>query len=99
MIRRQKSFAVSPNTFNIAPGQVQTEAVNFAPDSTKDSALAVVDSNDPRRPTINVVLKGTGAPGKLSVSKTVTIKGTVGQTTQINLTLRNSGKGLLSGER
>jgi hypothetical protein len=44
-----------------------------------------------------VVLSGTGAPGKLAVAKSFVVRGSIGQTTQSNLTIRNTGKGLLSG--
>jgi hypothetical protein len=44
-----------------------------------------------------VILSGTGAPGKLAVAKTFVVRGSTGQTTQSNLTIRNTGKGLLSG--
>jgi hypothetical protein len=46
---------------------------------------------------IDVVLNGSGVPGKLSAPKTFGIKGSVGQIIHSNLTIRNIGKGLLSG--
>lgn len=44
-----------------------------------------------------MVLTGSGAPGKLAVAKSFTVKGPVGLTTQSDLKIRNTGKGLLEG--
>jgi Pro-kumamolisin, activation domain len=94
---RTSVFSVTPGSFNLAPGASQTETVTFTPDAPADSAMAIVVSNDATRPTTAVNLIGVGAGGALSVPKTFTITGAAGQTVQASLTIKNSGKGLLSG--
>ncbi len=91
-------FAVTPETFNLAPGQSQLESVAFKPEAGKHTAAAIISSNDAARPTVGLILKGTGLPGKLSLSKTFTMTGLVGQTVQANLLIKNKGKGFLSGD-
>ena len=90
-------YAVSPQTFNIKPKGSQVETVTFSPNGSSDIAGIVITSNDETRPLISVVLEGNGAPGKLSAPKTFRITGPVGKMTLTNLTIKNIGKGLLSG--
>jgi hypothetical protein len=91
-------YVVSPTSFNLAPRGSQIETVTFSPKAATDTASIVIASNDQSRPLISVVLNGTGAPGKLSVPKAFKITGLVGRTSQTNLTIKNVGKGLLSGK-
>ena len=95
---RGSVFTVSPNTFNIAPGKSQSESVKFSPDVPINDALAIISSTDATRPTIGVVLTGTGLAGKLSVPKTITIQTKAGISTQANLMIKNTGKGTLIGD-
>ncbi len=94
---RRPVFVVTPEAFNLAPGQSQPEIINFTPDEIGNVATAMITSNDATRPTISIALKGTGVPGKLSVKKTISVAGLVGQTFQATLVIKNTGKGLLSG--
>jgi hypothetical protein len=91
-------YVVSPATFNLAPRGSQIETVTFRPDASSDIASILIASNDETRPLISVVLDGNGAPGKLSVPRTFKIVGSVEHPIQTNLTIKNVGKGLLSGE-
>jgi len=95
---RASVFTVTPGSFNLAPGQSQAETVVFTPDGPIDSAAAIISTNDSTRPTIGVTLNGSGAAGKLSVAKTFTMTAPANGTTQVNLTIKNTGKGLLSGD-
>ncbi len=91
-------FAVTPGSFNLAPGQSQPETVTFTPGQQVNSAALIISSNDATRPTVGVGLQGNGLAGKLSVPSTFTISGPVGQNTPANLTIKNAGKGILSGD-
>ena len=95
---RSSVFVVSSPTFNIAPGGSLNESVTFKPDLTVDTAAAVITSNDSIRPVIGVALSGTGLAGKLSVPGTFAISAPVGTPVQPNLTIKNVGKGVLSGD-
>jgi len=95
---RASTFTVTPGSISIAPGQSKTETVTFMPDQPNDSAAAIISTNDSTRPTIGVSLSGSGMAGKLSVPPTFTITGPVSKTTPATLTIRNTGKGLLSGD-
>ncbi len=94
-------FSVTPSTFDLAPKKSQTETVTFIPDptsgTTTNTAAAIINSNDAARGTINVALNGKGLAGKLSVKAAVNLKGTVGETTEVDLPIKNTGKGMLSG--
>jgi len=47
---------------------------------------------------VGLTLSGSGLAGKLSAPKTFSIAGPVGQTVPANLIIKNSGKGVLSGD-
>ncbi len=70
----------------------------FAPSETINTGALIISSNDPTRPTAGVSLSGSGLAGKLSAASSFTISGSVGQTIQANLNIKNTGKGLLSGD-
>ncbi len=95
---RSQVFQVSPGSFDIAPGKSLTESVTFTPDLPVDTAAAIINTNDATRPSIGIVLSGVGLAGKLSVPSTVTIKAPVGTTFPTSLTIKNTGRGLLSGD-
>jgi hypothetical protein len=95
---RGSVFTITPQSFNLAAGQSQSESVTFTPDSPSDFAVALISSNDPTRPTVGVSLNGVGLVGKLSVPGTFTISTPVGTTIQGNLTIKNAGRGLLTGD-
>lgn len=90
-------FTVTPPSFNIPPGGSMPETVTFQPDALNDSATALIGSNDPTQPTMGVLLSGAGLAGRLSVPRTFMITGPAGQTIEANLTIKNVGKGFLSG--
>jgi len=95
---RSQVFQVSQGSFDIAPGQSLTESVTFTPDLPVDTAAAIIDTNDATRPSIGIALSGVGLAGKLSVPGTLTISAPVGTTFSTSLTIKNTGKGLLSGD-
>ena len=91
-------FNISPGTFNLAPGKSQKESVTFAPTLPANTATATISSNDAfGNNNLTLTLSGAGLPGKLSVPKTLNLSGKVGTTVQKNLTIKNSGKGVLTG--
>jgi hypothetical protein len=94
---RSAVFSVTPNTFNIPPGQSLPESVVFQPDTPVNAALAIISTNDATRPTIGVVLSGSGVAGKLVAPATFTMSAPAGTSIQPSLTIRNTGKGQLSG--
>ena len=95
---RSSVFAINPDSFNIAPGRSLTETVTFMPDLPINTAAAIISSNDALRPTIGIALSGSGLVGKLSVPSSFTITGPVAGNVQVNLTIKNVGKGFLSGD-
>ncbi len=94
---RASVYTITPGSFSLSPGQSQPVTLVFTPDGPVDEAAALISSNDATRPTIGVVLKGSGAVGKLSVAKTFTVNAPTSGTGQATLTLKNVGKGFLSG--
>ena len=90
-------FTISPSNFNLMAGATQPETVTFAPDAVKNAAAVIIASNDAARPSIGVLLTGVGSTGRLAVARSFRITATTGQSTQANLTLRNAGRGFLSG--
>jgi hypothetical protein len=95
---RASVFTVNPPSFNIAPGQSVPETVTFEPDVPNDSAVAIISSNDATQPFFGIVLSGTGLTGNLSVPSTFTMTAPAGTTIQPSLTIKNNGKGSLSGD-
>jgi len=85
------------STFNLAPRAISTVTVTYQPSATTDSAMLMINSNDATRGMFQVNLKGRGFTGKLSVPASFTIRGSVGTPTPANLTIKNTGKGLLTG--
>jgi hypothetical protein len=68
------------------------------PDGLSDSATITITSNDPAKGTINIPVAGKGLAGRLSVPRTLVIRSPgVGMQGQANLTLKNVGKGILTG--
>lgn len=90
-------FTISPSSFSLAAGASQPETVTFTPDAVNNAAAAIITSNDASRPSIGILLTGIGSTGRLAVARTFRLTATTGQSAQINLTLRNAGRGLLSG--
>jgi hypothetical protein len=91
------AFSIAPTSFDIASGKSLTFTITFNPQGPTNTATATITSNDSTQPSVSMGLSGTGLPGKLSVSKSANLNGPVNQTTVVNLTLKNSGKGSLSG--
>jgi hypothetical protein len=88
----------TPASFNIAPHAAATETVTYTPASLNDSAMMTISSNDPKRGSLAVKLTGRGFAGKLSAPASFAISApTGGGTVMPNLTIKNTGKGLLTG--
>jgi hypothetical protein len=62
-----------------------------------DTAVAIISSNDASRPSIGVLLTGVGTAGRLSVGPIFRPAATTGQSIQTMLTIKNRGRGFLSG--
>jgi hypothetical protein len=94
------SIAGDPG-FNLAAGQIKTVTVKFAPTSAGafPTTLAV-QSNDPKKPLVNVKITGTGAAGKLVVPvKLAFLPTKVGSTSAAKkLVIKNNGLGTLIGK-
>jgi hypothetical protein len=94
----QPVFIIVPNSFDLAPGKSQKELITFAPGMLANSGTATITSNDSfGNNTLTVTLSGAGLPGKLSLPTTVTLTAKAGTTVSKNLTIKNNGKGTLSG--
>jgi hypothetical protein len=90
------TFVVSPSTFDLAPQGTQSETVTYTPDATIDTATVIINSNDAVHGTVNVNLTGRGFAGQLAAPASLTISGPTGKgTVTANLSIRNSGRGLL----
>ena len=88
-------FAITPGgSFSLTAGKSVKETVSFLPTATSNTATATIASN---AGTDIVQLSGAGLPGALSPPKTLSINGKVGVPTNAHLTIKNSGKGVLSG--
>lgn len=91
-------FGIAPNSFDLAPGKSQKELITFSPTMLANSATATITSNDSfGNNSLTVTLSGAGLPGKLSLPTTVTLTAKAGTTASKNLTIKNNGKGTLSG--
>jgi len=93
-------FAASPTgAFNLSPGSKLKEMIAFQPIAVGSASQElVVQSGDPRKPSVDVKVSGTAAGGKLSTHRTLSFPKTgVGSSVQKNLVLKNIGKGMLSG--
>jgi hypothetical protein len=88
-------FAQTNTCGVISPGGSCTISVTFGPTSpfVKKTATMSISSNDPRKPTVNVKLKGTASPPKISVSPKSINFGTVtvGISTPKTITIKNTG--------
>ena len=96
----QAVFAVTPppGTFDIPAGKSVSIVINFTPDGLSDTGTATISSNDSfGNQTVTVPLSGVGSPGKLSVPKTLALSAKAGTTVTKMLTIKNTGKGNLSG--
>jgi hypothetical protein len=88
----------SSSTFTIAPHTSATETVTYLPATTRDTATLTITSNDAKHGVLDVTLSGRGLLGRLSVPAAITIVGdTIGQPTTATLTLKNAGRGLVTG--
>ena len=70
----------------------------FTPDviGTANQTLGI-RSGDPKHPLVSVMVSGTVQPGVLSAPSQITLMAKSGAETTKTVTLRNSGKGMLSG--
>ena len=92
-------FSLTTSTsFDIAPHAAATETVTYLPDATVDSATITINSNDAKRGALTVKMTGRGFAGKLQAPASFTISGpTGGAMAMSNLTIKNTGKGMLTG--
>jgi hypothetical protein len=80
------------------PHQSVTETVTYTPNSTNDDATVTIFSNDAKRGTFEIKLRGRGLVGRLGAPNDLRIVGdTIEQPTSADLTIRNRGGGLLAG--
>jgi len=89
-------------SFNLAPGAKQPVTVEFAPTSLGANKVTLsINSNTPKHPVESVHISGTGAGGKISVPASLTLSSglhptKVGALVTKNLTIKNTGLGLLT---
>jgi beta-propeller repeat-containing protein len=88
-----------PGQFVLLPGKGSKYTVTFSPLSVGTSSAQIeIDSNDPSQPEVNVDVAGTGEAGVLSAPSGVTFGPTrMGTTAKKRISLKNIGKGVLSG--
>ena len=97
-LSQPSAFSITTSTsFDIAPHAAATETVSYTPISIKDTATIAVTSNDAKRGSLAVKLTGRGFAGKLSAPASFAISATNGTTVMPTLTIKNTGKGLLTG--
>ena len=84
--------------YSLSPDTSVPVTIAFTPETigTANQTLSI-RSGDPRHPYVNVKVSGTVQAGKLSAPAKVALAGSSGSTTTKTVTLRNSGKGMLSG--
>jgi hypothetical protein len=94
-------FAVTSKKGAFALGSRQSiiVAVQFQPTSPGPySSNLTITSNDPLHPSVDVILAGTGAPGRLVIARRLAFPKIVAGTSFVKLlSVRNSGLGLLHG--
>jgi hypothetical protein len=88
-----------PGPFTVAPRGSTRIEVSFAPTGSTDYAANIeIDSNDPNHSQVNVALSGAGQAGLLSGPSSLPFGITrVNDSATKRMTLRNRGKGMLSG--
>jgi hypothetical protein len=93
------TFALTTSpTFTIPPHASATETVTYLPATSLDTATLTITSNDAKHGLLDVTLRGRGLLGRLAVPAGITIVGdTIGQPTTATLTLKNAGRGLVTG--
>jgi hypothetical protein len=94
------AFFINPTgAFAVLPKKSLKVEVSFNPaDAMTYSVPLAIDSNDPAHPEVDVTLSGTGESGVLAAPSTVTFAATkVGKSATKRVSIRNSGKGVLSG--
>jgi hypothetical protein len=91
------AFTISPSALDVPPRGSQTEMVTFTPGSLTNTATVTINSNDAKTPVFSVNLSGRGFGGRLVVPASFVIRApTGGAAVTANLTLRNTGRGLLA---
>jgi hypothetical protein len=87
--------------FSLPPGGAKPVTIEFAPTtvSAKNPALLTVDSNDPEHPVKTVKISGVAVGGKLSVPASLSFPTTTTLSHALpkNLTIKNTGLGVLTG--
>lgn len=92
-------FTVSgAGQFTLPPHGSVPVTIVFTPDviGTAKQTLGI-RSGDPKHPLVSVMVSGTVQPGVLSAPSQITLIAKSGAETTKTVTLRNSGKGMLSG--
>jgi subtilase family serine protease len=92
-------FSVSgAGNYSLAPGSSVPVTVMFSPEVVGMASQALpITSGDPKHPHVNITVSGMVQPGKLSVSRTISLAARPGAMATRTVTLRNSGRGMLSG--
>jgi hypothetical protein len=98
-LAQPSAFSITTSSnFDIAPHAAATETVSYTPDATSDTAMLMINSNDATRGALEVKLTGHGFAGKLSAPASFTISGPPdGMPVTSTLTIKNTGKGVLTG--
>jgi hypothetical protein len=104
LTNNQPGTAFSPSLtgpFDVpAHGTPLSETITFVPDGLSDGATITIISNDPSKSTITIQVTGKGLAGKIvAAPRTLTfISPGIGEAAPTkSLTLKNVGKGLLTG--
>jgi hypothetical protein len=92
-------FVVSGSgQYSLAPAGSATVTIVFSPDTVgMASQTLAITSGDPKHPHAGVVISGMVRAGKLSAPAKVALSASSGSMVTKTVTLRNSGKGMLSG--
>ena len=92
-------FSVSgAGNYSLAPGSSVPLTVMFSPEVVGMASQELpISSGDPKHPHVNIPVSGMAQPGKLSAPRTVSMAASPGAMATKTVTLRNSGRGMLSG--
>ena len=94
------SVAAGSGAFQLARSQSKAVTIKFKPASPVTSFGSItITSNDPANPAVQIGISGTGVPGALSVPAALdfpVVK--VHQSSSRNLSIKNTGLGVLHGD-
>jgi hypothetical protein len=92
-------FSVSGSgNYSLAPGSSVPLTVMFSPDVVGTASQQLpISSGDTKHPHVNITVSGTVQPGRLSAPSTIAMATHPGAMATRTVTLRNSGRGMLTG--